>query len=138
MNFKILGIEHIGLAQNSSNSELSSFFKNILNLSKSIEIIDDQKVLTEIFDTGSGKIELLSATSPESVIAKYLTKKGQSAHHIALLVDNLEEALKYLKSKNIQLIDEKPKLGADNMIIAFVHPCSTPGILLELCQKNLG
>ena len=135
MNFKILGIEHIGVAQNSSNSELSSFMENILNLSKNTEIVDDQKVLTEIFDTGSGKIELLSATEPESVITKYLAKKGQSAHHIALLVDNLEEALKYLKSKDIKLIDETPKLGADNMMIAFVHPRSTPGILLEFCQK---
>ena len=135
MNFKILGIEHIGIAQSSSNSELSSFMENILNLSKNTAIVDDQKVLTEIFDTGSGKIELLSATEPESVITKYLAKKGQSAHHIALLVDNLEEALKYLKSKNVKLIDETPKLGADNMIIAFVHPHSTPGILLEFCQK---
>ena len=135
MNFKILGIEHVGLAQNTSNSELSSFLENILNFSKNTEIVDDQKVLTEIFDTGSGKIELLSATDSESVITKYLAKKGQSTHHIALLVDNLEEALKYLKSKNVQLIDETPKSGADNMIIAFVHPHSTPGILLELCQK---
>ena len=135
MNFKILGIEHVGLAQNSENSELSSFFENVLNLSKNTEIIEEQKVLTEIFDTGSGKIELLSATEPESVINKYLTKKGQSAHHIALLVDNLEEVLKYLKSKNVQLIDKTPKSGADNMIIAFVHPRSTPGILLEFCQK---
>ena len=103
MNFKILGIEHIGIAQSSSNSELPSFMENILNLSKNTEIVDDQKVLTEIFDTGSGKIELLSATEPESVITKYLAKKGQSAHHIALLVDNLEEALKYLKSKNVSV-----------------------------------
>ena len=74
MNFKILGIEHIGLAQNSSNSELSSFFEDVLALSKSTEIVDEQKVLTEIFDTGSGKIELLSATDPESVITKYLIR----------------------------------------------------------------
>ena len=105
MNFKILGIEHIGIAQSSSDSELSSFLKNILNLSKNTEIVDDQKVLTEIFDTGSGKIELLSATEPESVITKYLAKKGQSAHHIALLGDNLEEALKYLKSRGVSQDD---------------------------------
>ena len=135
MGFKILGIEHVGLAQNTSNGELSSFLENILNLSKDTGAVDNQKVLTEIFDTGSGKIELLSATESESVITKYLAKKGQSAHHIALLVDNLEEVLKYLKSKNVQLIDETPKLGADNMMIAFVHPRSTPGILLEFCQK---
>ena len=135
MNFKILGIEHVGIAQDTENSVLSSFLENVLNLSKGTENVEGQKVLTEIFDTGLGKIELLSASRPESVITKYLAKKGQSAHHIALLVDNLEEALKYLKSKNIKLIDEAPKLGADNMMIAFIHPHSTPGILLELCQK---
>ena len=105
MNFKILGIEHVGIAQDTENSALSSFLENVLNLSKETENVEDQKVLTEIFDTGSGKIELLSASKPESVITKYLAKKGQSAHHIALLVDNLEEALKYLKSNNIKLID---------------------------------
>tara|TARA_B110000116_G_scaffold205924_1_gene181133 strand:- start:119 stop:529 length:411 start_codon:yes stop_codon:yes gene_type:complete len=135
MNFKVLGIEHIGLAQKSENGELSLFLKDVLQLSRNVETVEEQKVLTEIFDTGSGKIELLSATESDSLITKYLSKKGQSAHHIALLVDNLDEALKYLKSKNIKLIDEVPKLGADNMRIAFIHPSSTPGILLELCQK---
>jgi len=135
MNFKVLGIEHIGLAQKSENGELSLFLKDVLQLSRNVETVEEQKVLTEIFDTGSGKIELLSATESDSLITKYLSKKGQSAHHIALLVDNLDEALKYLKSKNIKLIDEVPKLGADNMRIAFIHPSSTPGILLEFCQK---
>ena len=135
MNFKILGIEHVGLAQNKENSDLAFFFENVLNIPKQSEVVEEQKVLTEIFATKSGKIELLSPTSQESVISKYLSKKGQSAHHIALLVDDLDAALRYLKSKNVKLIDEAPKLGADNMMIAFVHPQSTPGILLELCQK---
>ena len=135
MNFKILGIEHIGIAQDKGSDKLSSFFENILNISKKTEVVEDQKVLTDIFDTGAGKIELLSATDKESVINKYLAKRGESVHHMALLVDNLEAALDYLKSKNIKLIDEVPKKGADNMMIAFVHPHSTPGILLELCQK---
>ena len=135
MNFKILGIEHIGIAQDKNSDKLSSFFENILNISKKNEVVENQKVLTEIFDTGAGKIELLSATDKESVINKYLAKKGESVHHIAILVDDLNEALDYLKSKNVKLINETPQKGADNMRIAFVHPHSTPGILLELCQQ---
>ena len=135
MNFKILGIEHIGIAQDKNSDKLSSFFENILNISKKNEVVENQKVLTDIFDTGAGKIELLSATDKESVINKYLAKKGESVHHIAILVDDLNEALDYLKSKNVKLINETPQKGADNMRIAFVHPHSTPGILLELCQQ---
>ena len=135
MNFKILGIEHIGIAQDKGSDKLSSFFENILNISKKSEVVEDQKVLTEIFDTGAGKIELLSAIDKESVINKYLAKRGESVHHIAILVDDLNKALGYLKSKNVKLINETPQKGADNMRIAFVHPHSTPGILLELCQE---
>ena len=135
MNFKILGIEHVGIAQDKSSDKLSSFFEDILNMSKKSEVVENQSVLTKIFDTGAGKIELLSATDKESVINKYLAKKGESVHHIAILVDDLDVALDYLKSKNVKLINETPQKGADNMRIAFVHPHSTPGILLELCQE---
>ncbi len=135
MNFKILGIEHIGIAQDKNSDKLSSFFEGILNIKKKSEIVEDQKVLTDIFDTGSGKIELLSATDTESVINKYLAKKGESVHHIAILVDDLDAALEYLKSKDVKLINESPQKGADNMLIAFIHPHSTPGILLEFCQE---
>jgi len=136
MDFKILGIEHIGIAQNQDSNQLSFFFKNILNISKKTEIVEGQKVLTEIFDTGAGKIELLSATSKDSVINKYLAKKGESIHHIAILVDNLDAALNYLKSKNVKLINKTPQKGADDMKIAFIHPHATPGMLLELCQED--
>ena len=135
MRFKILGIEHIGIAQNNNSKLLSSFFENILNIQKKSEIVENQKVLTEIFDTGYGKIELLSATDKSSVINKYLSKRGESVHHIAILVDNLKETIKYLESKNVKLINDKPQKGADNKIIIFVHPTSTPGILLEFCQE---
>ena len=135
MNFKILGIEHIGIAQDKNSDKLSSFFENTLNISKKSEVVENQKVLTEIFDTGAGKIELLFATDTESVINKYLAKKGESIHHIAILVDNLDAALNYLKLKNVKLINETPQKGADSMKIAFIHPHSTPGMLLELCQE---
>ena len=135
MNFKILGIEHIGIAQDRNSDKLSSFFENILNISKKSEVVEDQKVLTKIFDTGAGKIELLSAIDKGSVINKYLAKKGESVHHIAILVDDLNKALDYLKSNNVKLINKTPQKGVDNMRIAFVHPHSTPGILLELCQE---
>ena len=135
MNFKILGIEHIGIAQHKDSDKLSSFFENVLNISKKSEVVEEQKVLTDIFDTGAGKIELLSETDKDSVINKYLAKKGESVHHIAILVDNLDEALKHLKSKNIKLINQSSQKGADNKKIAFIHPHSTPGILLELCQE---
>ena len=135
MNFKILGIEHIGIAQHKDSDKLSSFFENVLNISKKSEVVEEQKVLTDIFDTGAGKIELLSETGKDSVINKYLAKKGESVHHIAILVDNLDEALKHLKSKNIKLINQSSQKGADNKKIAFIHPHSTPGILLELCQE---
>jgi len=134
MDFKILGIEHVGLAQHKENSELSLFLENILNLNKKTEIVEQQKVLTEIFDTGNGKIELLYPVSKDSVLTKFLSKKGQSAHHLAILVDDLDKALEYLKSKGIKLINAKAELGADNMKIAFIHPHSTPGLFLEFCQ----
>ena len=70
-----------------------------------------------------------------SRINKYLSKRGESVHHIAILVDNLKETIKYLESKNVKLINDKPQKGADNKIIIFVHPTSTPGILLEFCQE---
>ena len=135
MNFKILGIDHIGIATNDNSITLSNFFENILNIPLKEEIVEEQMVLTKIFNTGAGKIELLSATNRKSVINKFLLKKGESVHHLAILVDNIDNALKYLKEKDIKLINEKPEHGADNMKIAFVHPHSTPGILLEFCQK---
>ena len=135
MNFKILGIDHIGIATNENSTILSNFFENILNIPLKEEIVEEQMVLTKIFNTGAGKIELLSPTKRESVINKFLLKKGESMHHLAILVDNIDNALEYLKENDIKLINEKPEYGADNMKIAFVHPHSTPGILLEFCQK---
>jgi len=131
----ILGIEHIGIAVK-SKEKMSNFFENILGIKNPIsENIKDQKVLTKIFDTSNGKLELLESTADISPINKFLEKRGNGVHHIAFLVENIESALKKLKNENIQLIDEIPRIGAEGYKIAFIHPKATEGILIELCQK---
>lgn len=98
------------------------------------ESVDSENVLTSFFKLGETKIELLEATSADSAIAKYIDKKGEGIHHIALDVVDIEGELARLKSLGFQLIHEKPKLGADGKKIAFLHPKSTNGILVELCE----
>ena len=135
MNFKILGIEHVAIAV-SSLKEPSKVFGEILGIDNtSTEEVVDQKVVTDIFDTGKGKVELLEATSDDSPISNFLEKRGNGVHHIAFLVDNLEIALKDLAESGIDLIDKSPRIGAEGMLIAFFHPKSTGGVLVELCQK---
>ena len=135
MNFKILGIEHVAIAV-SSLKEPSKVFGDILGIDNtSTEEVIDQKVVTDIFDTGKGKVELLEATSDDSPISNFLEKRGNGVHHIAFLVDNLEIALKDLAESGIELIDKLPRIGAEGMLIAFLHPKSTGGVLVELCQK---
>ena len=135
MNFKILGIEHVAIAV-SSLKEPSNVFGDILGIDNtSTEEVVDQKVVTDIFDTGRGKVELLEATSEDSPISNFLEKRGNGVHHIAFLVDNLEIALKDLAESGIDLIDKSPRIGAEGMLIAFLHPKSTCGVLVELCQK---
>ena len=135
MNFKILGIEHVAIAVDDTR-EPANVFGNLLGIENtSTEEVLDQKVITDIFDTGGGKIELLKATSSDSPISKFLEKKGKGIHHIAFLVDNLSLALDELSDAGVQLIDRAPKVGAEGMLIAFLHPSSTSGVLVELCQK---
>ena len=135
-SFKILGIEHIGIALD--NSDITSKFLSFLNGIQSMksEKVEDQGVLTEIFDTSKGKIELLTSISSNSPINNYIDKKKNGIHHIALEVDNIYNAIKDLQEKNIEFIDKEPKVGAENHLIAFIHPKSTGGILFELCQKQ--
>ena len=134
-NFKVLAIEHIGIA--TFNNSLNKFLYDILGIANlNVEEVKSQNVITEIYDTGKGKLELLKATSDDSPISKFLQKRGQGVHHIALSVDNLKNAISYLQEQNIKLINEKPKLGAEGYSTIFIHPHSSPGILIELCQKN--
>ena len=135
MNFKILAIEHVAIAVDDAK-EPADVFGNLLGIKNtSTEEVADQKVITDIFDTGAGKIELLKATTDDSPISKFLEKRGRGVHHIAFLVDNLSLALNELSDRGVQLIDRAPRAGAEGMLIAFLHPSSTSGVLVELCQK---
>ncbi len=132
---KILKIEHIGIAVK-NNDEAKKLFGDILGLhhSKS-ETIAEQKVNTTFFEVGDTDVELLEATSPDSTVANYIAKKGEGIQHLAFLVENIEESLAELKANGIQLIDEKPRRGAGGAKIAFLHPKSTFGVLIELYEK---
>ena len=134
--FKILGIEHIGIAVDDLNG-ISNIFGDLFGIElRSREKIDDQQVITDIYETGSGKLEFLKATGPDSPISRFIEKKGTGMHHIALKVDNLQAALDYLKEQGTQLIDTSPRIGAEGFKIAFLHPKSTGGVLIELCEKK--
>ena len=134
--FKILGIEHVGVAVESMDG-ISEIFSDILGLEfSSSEDVKDQQVKTEIFNTGNSKLEFLKATDPDSPISRFIKKKGGGMHHIALVVDHLQPALDYLENQDILLIDSVPKIGAEGYKVAFIHPKSTIGILIELCEKE--
>ena len=133
--FNITGIEHVGIAVESLEG-ISDIFSGLLGLEHlGEEEVKDQGVITDIYDTGAGKLEFLKATDEDSPISKFISKKGASMHHVALKVDNLEAAIEYLISKDIELIDTEPRRGAEGLSIAFLHPRSTSKVLVELCQK---
>jgi len=134
--FKILGIEHVGIAVKDLNS-ISEIFGELLGLDlQRREKVDDQQVITDIYHAGKDKLEFLKATSPDSPIAKFLGKRPEGMHHIALIVDDIQSALNYLNENNVQLIDSSPRIGAEGLQIAFIHPKSTGGVLVELCEKK--
>ena len=134
--FKILGIEHVGIAVKDLNS-ISEIFGELLGLDlHRREKVDDQQVITDIYHAGKDKLEFLKATSPDSPISKFLGKRPEGMHHIALIVDNIQSALDYLNENDVQLIDKRPRLGAEGLQVAFIHPKSTGGVLVELCEKK--
>lgn len=127
-------ISHIGVAVNNLN-EVIKFYEETLGLRiKGIEEVKDQKVKLAMIPIGESRIEILESTDPEGPIAKFIESKGEGLHHLALEVDNIEETLKKLKERGARLIDEKPRIGAGGVKIAFVHP-KAPRVLLELCEE---
>ena len=127
-------IHHIGIAVNDLEESLK-LYTEVLGLEISgTETVEEQKVKTIIIPVGDSKIELLESTSPDGAIAKFIEKRGEGIHHIALSVNNLEDTLASLKEKGVPLIDEKPRKGVENTNIAFLHPKGTK-ILLELVEN---
>ncbi|MGA7878587.1 MAG: methylmalonyl-CoA epimerase [Desulfoferrobacter sp.] len=133
---KVLKVDHIGVAVKSIE-ETKKLYHDLLGLKHAgSETVEEQKVTTAFFPVGDTEVELLESTSEDGPIAKYLEKRGEGVQHIAFRVENIEEALAELKEKGIKLIDEKPRRGAGGAKIAFLHPKSTYGVLVELCQRD--
>ncbi len=129
-------IEHIGIAVKDLAAS-NQIFEDILGVAPyKQEEVQSEHVLTSFFQVGESKIELLQATSPDSAIAKYLEKNKEGIHHIAFDVEDIMAEIARLKAKGYTLIHESPKEGADNKIIAFMHPKSSNGVLVELCQDR--
>jgi methylmalonyl-CoA/ethylmalonyl-CoA epimerase len=129
-------IEHIGIAvKDAEKSE--TIFNALLNQTPyKREVVESEMVQTIFYQNGPNKIELLQGLSEDSAISKFIEKKGEGIHHIAFAVDNIYAELERLKKEGFQLIHETPKKGADNKLIAFLHPKGTNGVLIELCQEN--
>ncbi|MBP93786.1 MAG: methylmalonyl-CoA epimerase [Flavobacteriaceae bacterium] len=127
-------IEHIGIAVKSLEASNDLFAKLFNAPHYKIEEVASEGVNTSFFQVGVNKIELLEATNPESPIAKFIEKRGEGIHHIAFDVDDIEAEIKRLEAEGFTVLNRTPKKGADNKWVAFLHPKSTNGVLIELCQ----
>lgn len=129
-------IDHIGIAVKNLEESLK-FYESVLGLKVAgTEIVAEQKVKVAFLPTGDSEIELLEATSEDSPIAKYIEKNGEGVQHIAYRVGDVEAAIAEMKEQGLRMIDEKPRYGAGGAKIAFCHPKSTGGVLIELCQRS--
>lgn len=128
-------IEHIGIAVKNIETSNTLFSKLFGESQYKIEAVESEGVKTSFFKIGNNKIELLEATNENSAIAKFIEKKGEGVHHIAFDVSDIEAEIKRLKKEGFIVLNEKPKKGADNKLVVFLHPRSTNGVLIELCQE---
>ena len=133
---KILGIEHIGIAV--KDLDISApFWKDVLKIShKGKETVAQEGVITDIYDTGRGKVELLKSMSSNSVIEKFLKNSGEGIHHVCFEVKNINKAILELKDLNINVLSEHPTTGVEGNKVVFIHPKSTGGVLVELAEKT--
>lgn len=129
-------LEHIGIAVKSLGVSDELFAKLLGKKSYKKETVEREGVVTSFYETGESKIELLEASNPESPISKFIDKKGEGIHHLAFGVENIYDEVKRLKNEGFQFISEEPKEGADNKLVVFLHPKSTNGVLVELCQEK--
>lgn len=132
---KLFKIEHLGIAVKDLDAG-NALYKRLLGKAHyKIEEVASEKVNTSFFQVGESKIELLEPTAEDSVIAKYIERKGEGLHHVAFAVDDILSEMERLKSEGFRLLNEQPKRGADNKLVCFVHPKDASGVLIELCQE---
>ncbi len=127
-------IEHIGIAVRDLATSIPLFEKIFNTPCYKKENVESEKALTAFFLAGETKIELLESTAPDGAVAKFIEKKGEGIHHIALAVDNIEKEMERLRSNGFVLLNDKPKKGADNKYVCFLHPKHTNSVLIELCM----
>lgn len=132
MNLK--KIEHIGIAVKNLECANELYEKLLGEPPYKSEKVESEHVTTSFFKSGPNKIELLEASNPESPIAKFIEKRGEGVHHIAFAVDDIRAELTRLEKEGFQILNKEPKRGADNKLVAFIHPKTTNGVLIELCQ----
>jgi len=128
-------IEHIGIAVKDLDAANVLYAKLLGTPHYKIEVVESEFVRTSFFQVGPNKIELLESTNPDGAIGKFVARKGEGMHHIAYAVEDIEVAMKQLQSEGFRLLNEKPKRGADNKWVCFVHPKDCSGVLVELCQE---
>src|SRR5574339_1070248 len=130
----MLKVEHIGIAVRTLADSVPLFERLLNSQCYKTEMVESENVNTAFFKTGETKIELLESTDANGVISKFIEKKGEGLHHIAFDVENIEAEMERLKNEGFVLLNDKPKKGADNKLVCFLHPKSTNGVLVELCQ----
>ena len=129
-------IEHIGIAVRNLDEAILTYTELLGTECYKTEAVESEGVKTAFFQVGDSKIELLEASNENSPIAKFIEKKGEGIHHIAFDVTDIKQSMEELASKGFQLLNEHPKNGADNKLVAFIHPKSSNGVLVELCQEK--
>lgn len=132
----MLKVEHIGIAVRELSQSVPLFEKLLNTICYKTEQVESEQVSTAFFKTGDTKIELLESSSADGVIAKFIDKKGEGIHHIAFEVADIEAEMKRLAAEGFVLLNEKPKPGADNKLVCFLHPKTTNGVLIELCMEK--
>ena len=131
----MLKVEHIGIAVKDLEKSNELFKKLFGDESYKVETVESEQVSTSFFKIGDTKIELLESTGSDSAIGKYIEKRGEGIHHIAYEVEDIHQEIERLKKEGFTVLNETPKKGADNKLVCFLHPKSTNGVLVELCQE---
>lgn len=131
----MIRIEHIGIAVKKLSDSISLFESLLASDCYKVEAVESEKVTTAFLKKGETKIELLESADPEGVIARFIDKKGEGLHHIAFEVEDIHAEMERLKKEGFQLLSDRPKKGADNKMVCFVHPKTTNGVLIEICQE---